>query len=73
MYMCITCIKHIMFIMCAVIDICRDYVYKSYTCNLVIHTWCLILSLVSFWSSPLCDMSVCPLLTSATAVFGISC
>ncbi len=34
-------------------------------------TWCLILSLVSVWSSPLCDMSVCPLLTSATAVFRI--
>ncbi len=37
------------------------------------HTWCLILSLVSVWSSPLLDMSVCPLLTSATAVFRISC
>ncbi len=38
-------------------------------------TWYLILSLVSVWSSPLtlCDMSVCPLLTSATAVFRISC
>ncbi len=32
-------------------------------------TLCLILSLVSGWSSPLCDMSVCPLLTSATALF----
>ncbi len=32
------------------------------------HTWCLILSLVSVWSSPLYDMSVCPLLTSATAL-----
>ncbi len=30
-------------------------------------TWCVILSLVSVWSSPLCDMSVCPSLTSATA------
>ncbi len=28
------------------------------------HTWCLILSLVSVWRSPLCDMSDCPLLTS---------
>ncbi len=36
-------------------------------------TWCLILSLVSVWSWPLYDMSVCPLLTSATAVFRISC
>ncbi len=36
-------------------------------------TWCLILSLVNVWSSPLCDMSVCPLLTSVTAVFRISC
>ncbi len=36
-------------------------------------TWCIILSLVSVWSSPLCDMSVGPLLTSATAVFRISC
>ncbi len=36
-------------------------------------TWCLILCLVSVWSSPLCDMSICPLLTSATAVFRISC
>ncbi len=35
-------------------------------------TWYLILSLVSVWSSPLCDMSVCPLLASATAVFRIS-
>ncbi len=34
--------------------------------------WCLILSLVSIWSSPLCDMSVCPLLTSATNVFRIA-
>ncbi len=31
-------------------------------------TWCLILSLVSVWSLPLYDMSVCPLMTSATAV-----
>ncbi len=30
-------------------------------------TWCLILSLVNVWSSPLCDMSVCPLLTMAIA------
>ncbi len=37
------------------------------------HTWCLILCLVSVWSSPLYDMSVCPLLISATAVFRISC
>ncbi len=36
-------------------------------------TLCLILSLVSVWSSPLCDMSVCPLLISATAVFRIKC
>ncbi len=36
-------------------------------------TWCLILSLVSVWSSPSYDMPVCPLLTSATAVFRISC
>ncbi len=26
------------------------------------YTWCLILSSVSVWSSPLYDMSVCPLL-----------
>ncbi len=37
------------------------------------HTWCLILSLVSVWSSPLYNMSVCLLLTSATVVFMISC
>ncbi len=37
------------------------------------HTGCLILGLVSVWSSPLYDMSVCPLLTSATYVFRISC
>ncbi len=36
-------------------------------------TWCLILSLVSVWNSPFCDMSVCPLLTSGTTVFSISC
>ncbi len=35
--------------------------------------WCLILSLVSVWSSSLYDMYVCPLLTSATAVLRISC
>ncbi len=35
--------------------------------------WSLILGLVSIWSSPLYDISVCPLLTSATAVFRISC
>ncbi len=27
----------------------------------------------SVWNSPLCDMSVCPLLTSPTVVFRISC
>ncbi len=37
------------------------------------YTWYLILSLVSVWSSPLDDMSVFTLLTSATAVFRISC
>ncbi len=31
-------------------------------------TWCLIHSLVSVWSSPLYDVSVCPLMTSATAL-----
>ncbi len=38
-------------------------------------TWCIILSLVSVWNSPLCDMSVCSLLTSssATTVSRISC
>ncbi len=36
-------------------------------------TWCLILSLVSAWRSPLYDISVCPLLTSATAVIMMSC
>ncbi len=35
-------------------------------------TWCLILSLVSDCNSPLYDMSVCPLLTSATYVVRIS-
>ncbi len=34
------------------------------------HTWCLILSLVSVWSSHLYDMLVCPLLTSAIVVLG---
>ncbi len=34
------------------------------------HTWCLILSLLSVWSSPLYDMSVWPLLTSATGSVG---
>ncbi len=32
-------------------------------------TWFIILSLVSVWSSPVCDMSVCPLLTLATVGF----
>ncbi len=37
-------------------------------------TWCLILSLVSVWSSPLYDMSVCPLLTwQQSSVISISC
>ncbi len=35
-------------------------------------TWCLILSLVSVWNSPLYDIYVCPLLTTATTVFRIS-
>ncbi len=34
-------------------------------------TWNLILSLVNVWSSPLYGMSVCPLLTSVTAVIRI--
>ncbi len=34
-------------------------------------TWCLIISLVSFWSSPLCDMYVCLLLILATVVIRI--
>ncbi len=36
------------------------------------HTWCLILSLLSVWSSPLYDMSVCLLMALATAVIRIS-
>ncbi len=34
-------------------------------------TWCVILSLVSVWSTPLCDISICTLLKSATAVFRV--
>ncbi len=35
-------------------------------------SWRLIIGVMSVWNSPLYDMSVCPLLTSATAVIRIS-
>ncbi len=37
------------------------------------HTWCLILSLVSISSSPLCAMTVCPLLTLGNSCLSILC
>ncbi len=56
--------------MCSIVIMDSDMVVRQVSLG---QTLCLILSLVSVWSPPLCDMSVCPLLTSTTAVFRISC